>query len=244
MEPRSGTCPGTLIGVSQVAEQIGIRMGQEEASTWDGVTLRSNYSDWVIKGRDRLADAARDGDWSTVFHLLEKHPDWINGGRVGGGSGYAPLHQAAWRGAGVDIAHRLVEIGAWRTRRSTQGERPVDIADRMGHHHLLAPLTLVIRHQLPIETMRSIQGHFHTLIHRRAGHLITDQRLRLPELETLTEQRNPACWFAVPGMYGGFNYRLERIELIVESWSRVAGGSGQRHIIDERGVRLVAEGFV
>ncbi|MEU8205455.1 hypothetical protein [Streptosporangium sp. NPDC049046] len=219
-------------------------MRQDEVSTWDGVTLRSSYSDWVIEGRDKLADAARDGDWSTVFDLLGEHPDWINGGRVGGGSGYAPLHQVAWHGADADIAHQLVASGAWRMLRTTQGEQAVDIAARMGHHHLLVPLTPVIRHQLPIDTMGSIQRHFHTLIHERVGDLITDHQLRLPELETLTEQRNPACWFAVPGMYGGFSYRLERAELTVGSWIRIVGGSGRRHIIDEHGARLVAKGFV
>lgn len=219
-------------------------MGQDKVSTWDGVTLRSSYSDWVIEGRDELADAARDGDWPTVFELLDKHPDWVNGGRVGGSSGFAPLHQVAWHGSDPDVAHQLVARGAWRTLRTAQGERAADIAHRMGRHHLLAPLTPVILHELPAGTMGSIQRHFHTLIHERAGDLITEHQLRLPELETLTEQRNPACWFAVPGMYGGFKYRLERAQLIVESWCRVVGGSGQRHVIDETGARLVAEGFV
>lgn len=222
----------------------GHHMEQDEVSTWDGVTQRSGYKRRVIEGRDSLAQAARDGDWSAVFALLDEHPGWINSGRVGGGSGYAPLHQAAWHGAEAGLAHRLVARGAWRTLRTAQGERAVDIAERRGHHHLLAPLTPVIRHPLPAETMRSMQRHFHALIHERAGDLITDQRLRLPELETLTEQRNPASWFTVPGMYGGFSYRLEQAQLIVESWFRVVGGSGQRHVVDEHGARLVAEGFV
>jgi hypothetical protein len=217
---------------------------QAEVSAWDGVTLRSSYNDRVVEGRDKLADAARDGDWSRVFDLLEAHPAWINVGRVGGSSGYAPLHQVAWHGADAAIAHRLVAAGAWRMLRTAQGEQAVDVAERRGHHHLLMPLTPVIRHPLPVETMRSIQRHFHTLIADRAGDLITDQRLRLPELETLTEQRDPTCWFPVPGMYGGFRYRLELAELTVESWCRVVGGSGQRHIIDGQGARLVAEGFV
>ncbi|GAA2818711.1 ankyrin repeat domain-containing protein [Nonomuraea rubra] len=219
-------------------------MGQDRVSTWDGVTLRSSYKDRVVEGRDQLAQAARDGDWPTVLDLLDEHPEWINSGRVGGRSGYAPLHQVAWHGAAADLADQLVARGAWRTLRTAQGEQPVDIAGRLGHRHLLVPLTPVILHPLPIETMRSIQRHFHALIHERAGDLITEQQLRLPELETLTEQRNPACWFAVPGMYGGFSYRLDRTQLIVESWCRVVGGSGQRHVIDEHGARLVAEGFV
>ncbi|MFD0467359.1 hypothetical protein ACFQ0B_02855 [Nonomuraea thailandensis] len=64
-------------------------MEQDEVSTWDGVTQRSGYKRRVIEGRDSLAQAARDGDWSAVFALLDEHPGWINSGRVGGGSGYA-----------------------------------------------------------------------------------------------------------------------------------------------------------
>ncbi|MEV4392120.1 ankyrin repeat domain-containing protein [Nonomuraea sp. NPDC049607] len=214
------------------------------ASTWDGVTLRSSYHDRVIEARDELADAARDANWPAVFDLLEEHPDWINGARVGGTSGYTPLHQAAWHGADADIAHRLIARGAWRTLRTAQGEQAAAIAARLGHHHLLEPLTPVVHHHVPAETLASIQLHFHALIHERADDLITEHQLRLPELEPLTEQRNPACWFPVPGMYGGFGYRLEQSRLTVESWCRVAGGSGRRHVINEHGTQLIAEGFV
>ena len=219
-------------------------MRHDGVSTWDGVTMRSSCKSWMIEGRDRLADAARDGAWSMVFGLLEEHPEWINCGRVGGRSAYTPLHQIAWHGADVEITHRLIALGAWSTLRTTRGERAVDIARRRGHRHLLAPLTPVIHHQLPAATLEAIQRGFHMLIHERAGDLVTDQQLRLPELEPLTEQQNPACWFPVPGMYGGFSYRLERGTLLVESWCRVVGGSGRRHVIDEHGMRLIAEGFV
>jgi hypothetical protein len=49
-------------------------------------------------------------------------------------------------------------------------------------------------------------------------------------------------------MYGGFYYRLDAAgvdaKLISESWSRVVGGSGQRHEVTSEGSRLVDEGFV
>jgi hypothetical protein len=55
-------------------------------------------------------------------------------------------------------------------------------------------------------------------------------------------------WFPVPGMYGGFSYHLETTgvdaKLVVESWSRVVCGSGQRHEITSEGSRLVEEKFV
>ena len=58
----------------------------------------------------------------------------------------------------------------------------------------------------------------------------------MEQLETL--------WVPYPGMYGGFSLSLHRGRLFVESWSRVAGGSGQAHVITESGCVLVEEGFV
>jgi hypothetical protein len=67
-------------------------------------------------------------------------------------------------------------------------------------------------------------------------------------LPPLLELETPQMWFPVPGMYGGFSYRLASTGLdamlISESWSRVVGGSGQRHEIDSKDSRLVDEGFV
>jgi hypothetical protein len=154
------------------------------------------------------------------------------------------LHQVAWRGAEAGVAERLVRLGAWRTLRTSGGERAVDIATRRRHGDLVEVLGPVIRHEVPGRELDVIERRFHELIRERAGELVTDHRLRLPQLEPLTEQPDPACWFAVPGMYGGFSYRLERATLVVESWCRVVGGSGQRHVIDARHTRLVDEGFV
>ena len=71
---------------------------------------------------------------------------------------------------------------------------------------------------------------------------------RLPELEPLLELDKAEMWFPIPGMYGGFSYRLEcagaNTLLIAESWCRVVGGSGQRHEITAVGSRLTEEGFV
>jgi hypothetical protein len=93
-----------------------------------------------------------------------------------------------------------------------------------------------------------LQAHFHAVIRGRADDLITRYEVRLPELEPLLELRDPEIWFAVPGMYGGFRYRLEGTgtdaRLVTESFCRIAGGSGQRHEVTTDGSRLVAEGFV
>ena len=102
--------------------------------------------------------------------------------------------------------------------------------------------------QIPRHTLLAIQAHFHAVIRGRAAHLIDQHNLVLPELAPLLDAQVPEAWFPVPGMYGGFDYRLEgegeQARLIVESWCRVVGGSGQRHEITAQGSRLVEEGFV
>lgn len=49
--------------------------------------------------------------------------------------------------------------------------------------------------------------------------------------------------FPYPRMYGGFNMSIHRNRLVVESWSRVVGGSGQAHVAIG-GCVLVGESFV
>ncbi len=91
-------------------------------------------------------------------------------------------------------------------------------------------------------------GHFHALIRQRASDLIDKHRLVLPTMESIIESREAAGWFPVLGMMGGFKFELSGYELeaklMVTSWSRVVGGSGQRHEISRNGIVLVEEGFV
>ena len=101
---------------------------------------------------------------------------------------------------------------------------------------------------IPKETLQAIERHFHALIRERAGELIDRHNVVLPTLAVVGSSEKESVWFRVPGMYGGFSYWLEgdgaETKLIAESWSRVVGGSGQRHEITDQGYRLVDEGFV
>lgn len=215
-----------------------------ECTSWDGVTTRDAYREDITAGRDRLADAARGGDWAQVFDLLQAQPDWINGHRIGGPSHYTPLHCAAWQGADLATAERLLDLGAWRTVTAAGGERAVDIAEARGHGQLLPLLRPQPRHPLPGAAVTALERHFHSLIEKRSHELVARYRLRLPQVAVLTELSVPRMSFSVPGMYGGFYYELRGEELLVESWSRIAGGSGQRHRITVHGTTLVDEGFV
>ena len=215
---------------------------------WDGTTGAEALNDWAATARSALADAAKAYNWPRVFELISEHREFVNSCRPGGKSLFAPLHQAAHAGAAVEVVHRLIELGAWRTLQNARGERPVDVAERKGHQHLREVLEPVLKHRVPHGVLLNIQSHFHEVIRGRIDRKLPDHGLRLPELEPLLELDRPQMWFPVPGMYGGFSYRLEspgvEAKLISESWSRVVGGSGQRHEITSEGGRLVVEGFV
>jgi hypothetical protein len=215
---------------------------------WDGVTRAETLNPQAAAARHRLADAAKIYDWDTVLALLGQDNQLINTTRPGGQSRYTVLHQAAHGGAPASVIEELLRLGTWRTLRTAQGERPLDIAVRLGHVHLRELLTPVLQHNGAMEALQSIQQHFHAVIRERADQYVQEHALRLPELEPLLELAEPRLWFAIPGMYGGFHFWLDQIVddpvLIAESWCRVVGGSGQRHLISPHGSLLLAEGFV
>mgnify|MGYP000856158364 CR=1 FL=1 len=215
---------------------------------WDGITQAGTLSDEAATARSALADAAKAYNWPRVFELISEYREFVNSCRPSGKSLFAPLHQAAHAGAAVEVVHRLIDLGAWRTLQNARGERPVDVAERRGHNHLREVLEPVLKHRIPHGVLLRIQFHFHEVIRGRINRELPDHGLRLPELEPLLELDRPQMWFPVPGMYGGFSYRLEsagvEAKLLSESWCRVVDGSGQRHEITSEDSRLVEEGFV
>lgn len=215
---------------------------------WDGLTQPETIHGASLQLRVELADASKAGRWNRVLSLLEGDAALVNASRPGGTSLFAPLHQAAYGGASEMVVQRLLDAGAWRTLQNSRGERAVDVAQRRGHTHLFQLLEPVIKHRVPIGILLKVQANFHEVIRGRAGDLVQQHQLRLPELAPLLELDAAAMWFPVPGMYGGFRYRLEAFgvqpKLVAESWCRVEGGSGQRHEITSVGSQLVAQGFV
>lgn len=220
----------------------------EEPVTWMGSLSRPDlwYPDPIAKF-NALADAARDFDWARVLKLVRGDPEMLNATRPGGKALLAPLHQAAHGGAPLEVVEELVQLGAWRTLRTAARERPVDIAARLRHDHLIEALTPVIRRNVPLDALAAVQTHFQEVINGRVTHLPSPHGLRLPELEPLLEMKESRMWFPVPQMYGGFSYWLARVGsdplLVSESWCRVVGGSGQRHEVTARGSSLVARGI-
>jgi len=96
-----------------------------------------------------------------------------------------------------------------------------------------------------------IQSYFHQLIIERAKtgwNCIEFLENENKELPLLSNENKKSAWFPVPGMYGGFKYKLfvknGKPVLVTSSWSRVVGGSGQKHEITVNGCTLLEEGFV
>jgi hypothetical protein len=166
-----------------------------EGTDWDGVTTRDVYKPAIVEARDRLADAARSNDWVRVLEALETRSKWVNATRLGSRSGYAPLHQAAWHGADREVVLRLLDLGAWRTLRTSSGERAADIAMARRHAHLADLLEPVVIQQVPAGTLAALERRFHVLIEEVTDGLAARLQLKLPQLEILTELSPGACMY-------------------------------------------------
>lgn len=201
---------------------------------WDGITDRERFNEWYLKERDRLSDTARDADWNGLFEELGRHPSRVNLSRPGNGSGFTPLHQAAWHGADFAIVSRLIAHGAWRTQRTRDGQLAVDIAREQGHTHLLGLLEPVVVRQLP-SPPEALEHHFHALLRERTGRCFEEIEHLLPPLAPLTEGPAVEIFFQVVGMMGGFTYRLAEDYVRVRAHSRMDGDDGEYYRVTPEG---------
>ena len=217
------------------------------AVEWNGVGKAGVLRADLERERNGVADAARAGQWNEVLAMLRRSPKLVNAVRPGDRFRFAPLHQAAYAKAPLSVVAALVGFGAWRTLRTAQGDRAIDLLDKRAAPALRELLTPWRARAVPDTVLAAVQTNFHAVIAGRVGTLIDESDLMLPQLAPMLEVTEPEWWFPVPGMYGGFSYRLERdgpnAMIVSESWCRVVGGSGERHEIDAAGSRLVDSGF-
>ena len=241
-------------------------MGREEEReefVWNGVLDPTQYSEAVVAARNRLADAAKAGDWSAVFGLLDDPdvPVRVNDWRPGGTAWFTPLHQAAWHGAPTAVASELIARGALRSLTDSRGRTALDIRTERNFKEFAAKGTAADSHlglrgvlsppapMLSADRIRALDAHLAAVIDSRLRGVLYEGRdprevLRYPPVAILHEVPDRRLWFPVPGMYGGFDIHLRDGYLEVNSWCRVVGGSGQRHVITEQGTTLVDQGFV
>ncbi|MGI5187679.1 hypothetical protein ACQEVI_05990 [Promicromonospora sp. CA-289599] len=211
---------------------------------WHASMDREAYAEPFLARVDAIADAARAGRWRDVFAALDTEPSdgamfHPNVWRIGGDSGFTPLHQAAWHGASVEVVRELVRRGAWRTLRAADGRDAAGIARDRGHEELVPEL----QSPGPASDLRFsvLDGHLMGLIEARVRPAL-GIKLRYPQAAVVHEAGT--IWYPVPGMYGGFVFKAIPEGVEAESWIRVVGGSGQRHVISRNGCHLVEEGFV
>lgn len=92
-----------------------------------------------------------------------------------------------------------------------------------------------------------IEQRLHTLIRSRVEAFDLATPRDMPHLQGLRATKKEPAWFPVGGMYGGFRYYFDSTRthprLVVESWSRVVGGSGERHHLTPTSTKLVGNGF-
>jgi len=237
----------------------------DQPFVWHGVLDPGLLHDHIVAGSHRFADAAKAGDWSAVLSMLDDPalPIDINWWRPGGTAWFTVLHQAAWHGAPADVVAALIRRGALLTLTESRGRTAHDVLmDRARKTHwgkgvgiaeesstLLAQELVPPPSPLSSNEIHSLEGHLAEVIDGRIRGVLFDGRnprevLRYPPVGILHEVPDQHVWFPVPGMYGGFDIRLQENFLDVTSLCRVVGGSGQEHVITTAGAILVAEGFV
>ena len=81
------------------------------ATEWLGMNNPAGLNSRALEQAHAIADAARDYQWPLLLELLGKDAQRINAGRIGGASGYAPLHQVAHGGAPIEVAQALISLG-------------------------------------------------------------------------------------------------------------------------------------
>lgn len=205
----------------------------------------SNRAGWpgildadLARGSHELADAAAVGDWEAVLELLEptkgKPGSLINTWRPGGVSMVTPLHQAAIKGAPVDVVEKLIEVGAWRSLCDSRGWLPVDLALLHGRSELVALLAPPAVDQRQSALVRALTY--------RLGKLLVEvmkedavPRFRAPQVAVITEVGGE-IEFDLTGSGHRFNVFLEEGELLVEHISAGSDEGGVVYRLDGTGV--------
>ena len=137
------------------------------ATEWLGVNNPAALDPQALAQAHDIADAAKAFNWPHLMALLSKDAQRINASRIGGPSGYAPLHQAAYSGAPIEVAQALISLGALRTLRTMDGQRAVDIARQEGHRHLVEILTPTPSLAFAPDKLTKVERGVHQVIRER-----------------------------------------------------------------------------
>jgi len=234
--------------VSEWVEADRILIDGERGTEWNGSRNSESLSGWYLEENNAISDAAKAGEWDKLLRMLSEKPDQINHPRIQGKARYTPLHQAARNGASVEVTEQLIRLGASRMVRNSRRETPLETARRAKSEHLMEVLQPAPMHQVSEVHIAKLEAQLRKVVLGRTDDLVEQNNIEFPPLCLLLERESPMIWFPIPGMYGGFRIELRRAgespQLIVDSWSRVCGGSGERHLVMAHGYALIEAGFV
>lgn len=209
----------------------------------------SVYRDDVVQTNKTIADITYSYAWSALFDELKTHPNMVNSCRLPKDNSspaklYTPLHQAAHGKASIEVFQKLIELGASKTLKTAAGSTAYDIAKRRGLSEDILKLIEIPNEIVKMDSeIQKMEAGLHKTIIEITDNLIKNNGQQLPQLSFLYEFGE--FWYPVPGMYGGFSVSKHAKGIQADSWCRVVGGSGKRHVIDRDGhVELTDEGFV
>ncbi|CAC5398282.1 unnamed protein product [Mytilus coruscus] len=156
---------------------------------------------------------------------------------------YTPLHHAAAGKAPKHVFQDLMEKGASKCLKTTNGETAYDLAVKNSlDDDILRLLELPENVKNNSESIAIMEKSLHTVILGRVEKLIQEHGVQLPQLAFLYE-KGP-FHYSVPMMYGGFNVKKYNDGIKVHSFCRVWGGSEQDHVIERNGkTTLKATGY-
>jgi hypothetical protein len=229
----------------------------EKYRLWDGLTKSEIFDDdddaEYVNARIALFENAKSSQWNKVLDFLFNDSDelppnseLVYSVELDNANLNTLLHYAALTNANIDVIQRLVQEGSPRTRRNSDGKRPIDIARENGYERLYSVLEPEIKYPDPVafEELQQIEHHFHNVIVERARFQVESYSLQLPQLEMLLELDTALAFFLIPGMMGGFEYclRWRDFRPVLFSFNAPRMGWGpQMHKITVSGSELVAE---
>ena len=226
---------------------------KQRTGEWDPFTRAEFLSDEVRTLRFGIAVAAKREEWTRFLAPFEDkthrdYPQMPNICVPDSRMLSSPLHLAAQCGAPAEVVQKLIALGAWRTLQNGHGERPVDVAARAGHRHLLWILEPEYRIRLPWGVLRKIEIELHAAMRDYIERNfkpdpIERHALRLPQVEPVLETANTALCMQMPWIPGAFNFSLEdeteNPKLVLYANCRVSSGMDAKYEITVTGYERV-----
>ena len=208
-------------------------------------TLREN----VGRDHQKVADLGNTKQWTELVELLKDCQWYINSCRLPIDKSSTidlctPLHYAAKGGAPKDVFEELIKLGASKTLKDINGKTAYDIGKSNGlPEDVLTLIEVPTAIQEKESDIQNMESGLHKVILGRVETLVKEHGLQLPQVAFMYEF-GEGIWYPVPMMYGGFNIYMHDDGIEAVSFCRVAGGSGQRHVINRKGeVELVEDGL-